>query len=139
MKESVQTGFKNPTVFPNEAFVQKAIHEFFGRAGYLDTKDGYADFVCHHPTSGERWIVEAKGLTSSVGLDFNTGIGQILRRMKEPSWNYGYALPLIPPFVRACNDLPSHVRHVINLHLIFVAENGAVTIIKPGDPIPQSA
>lgn len=55
--------FKKEKVFPNEAFVQAALEKYFLRLGYEVESDGQVDLIA---TNGHaRWVVEAKGLTSS--------------------------------------------------------------------------
>lgn len=56
--------------FPHEGFVQSALEQYFTDLGFDIDLRGHADLVCAHSESGERWLVEAKGVTSDVGLDF---------------------------------------------------------------------
>jgi hypothetical protein len=90
--------FKLGTEFPREGFVQRCLERHFGENGYKRTSAGHTDFACIHPSSGERWVVEAKGETADVGLDFCTGLGQLLQAMGDPSARYGLAIPGTPKF-----------------------------------------
>lgn len=86
--------FPRGNEFPNEGFVQQAIETYFTSLGYELLEEGFIDLACRHPETGHRWIVEAKGHSSSVGVDFNTCLGQILKRMgDEESAAFGVAMP----------------------------------------------
>jgi len=65
--------------------VQAAIERYFlGKGFQLESGSSHADLECVHPERGERWVVEAKGQAAAVGVDFHTGLGQILQRMESP-------------------------------------------------------
>jgi hypothetical protein len=72
--------------FPNEGFVQRAIETFFEGQGYCRKVAKDTDLVCER--AGERWAIEAKGVTASVGLDFRTGLGQLVQRMDDAGTKY---------------------------------------------------
>ena len=86
--------------FPNEGFVQRAIEAYFTNLGFELERSGYSDLVCKREDTGECWVVEAKGLTTEVGLDFRTGLGQLIQRMTDDHCNYGLAVPQIDEFIR---------------------------------------
>jgi D-alanyl-D-alanine dipeptidase len=70
--------------FPAEGFVQQALEQYFRTLGFQLDLQTHADLFARHPNSGERWVVEAKGRTSDIGLDLRTGLGQLLRREIGP-------------------------------------------------------
>ncbi len=119
-------GYRNPPEFPYEAFVQAVLERHFVQLGYRILSFGHADLVCGR--AGERWIVEAKGQTSDIGLDFRTGLGQIVITMKDETCNYAIAVPDISAFRRQADKVTAHVRRALNLHVIFVDQNGRVDI-----------
>src|SRR5579859_4135122 len=73
--------FPRGVLFPNVGFVQAAMEQHFATSGFTAYPRVTADLACTNPATGEHWIVEAKGDTKARGLDFNTGIGQLLHRM----------------------------------------------------------
>lgn len=77
--------FPRGEAYPNEVFVQQAIEHHFVALGFRPEPAGFIDYVCVHPQTGERWVVEAKGKTTSVGLDFRTCLGQVVQRMDDPT------------------------------------------------------
>lgn len=117
--------------FPYEGFVQQAIEAHFKNGGFKETPIGYIDLCCEHPQTGERWIIEAKGKTSAVGLDFRTGIGQLIQAMDRPSTMYGLAIPDIPKFRYQFQQVSGWVRESLGIHWLLVGEDGRVTIIAP--------
>src|SRR5687767_2627475 len=81
--------------FPREGFVQAALEQHF--ASCRRHAIGHADFACTDE-SGRQWLIEAKGETSDVGLDFRTGLGQILQGTPSPDWIPALAMPDTPKF-----------------------------------------
>jgi hypothetical protein len=124
--------FKLGTSFPYEGFVQNTVYEFFTRQGYkvtIDTNNRHPDLTC---TKGsDTWVIEAKGKTSDIGLDFNTGLGQIMKRISDPNNKYAMAVPAIPQFERQCGMISPWVRERVGLYWVFVYENGTVRIDSP--------
>jgi len=88
------------------------------------------DFVCRDDR-GRKWIIEAKGETSSTGLDFRTGLGQNLTAMDREDSSYGVATPDTAKFEHLRNGIAPWVRRQLNLHWLIVGENGSVTIEAP--------
>jgi hypothetical protein len=121
--------YKRGTNFPNEGFVQFAIEKHFKQEGYIFLKEDLVDLVCQKNT--EKWFIEAKGQTESIGVDFNTGLGQILKQMTDPSYTYGIAVPNTDKFLFQVGKVPKRVCHVLNLHWILVNEQGVIQIISP--------
>lgn len=87
--------------------------------------------VCVNPDNGETWIIEAKGKTAQIGLDFRTCLGQLILAMDNESVKYGIAVPVIPQYQDQLNKINKHVRKALNLHWILVEENGDIRIITP--------
>ena len=127
---SKRTYFRG-TDFPHEGFVQLAIESRFAALGFTTVPAGHADFACVSPTTGESWVVEAKGKTLAIGLDFRTGLGQLLQQMNEESTRYGLALPEIPQFIAQCRKVSPWVRSRIGIHWLLVSEDGTVRIVAP--------
>ncbi len=123
------TSYKLGTEFPHEGFVQRAIDTHFQSLGFVMGSKGHVDLVCDHPTTRERWIIEAKGETSDVGLDFRTGLGQLIQAMDEDAAKYGMAIPDTPKFRFQLSKVPTRVRQVLGLHWVLVAESGAVQVL----------
>ncbi len=129
------SGYKKSSDYPNEFFIQKAIEQYFERFGYIKQKVAYSDYVGINPSTNEKWVVEAKGETAAIGLDFRTCLGQVVQRIEESSTNYGVAVPYLKTYINQCNQVKSWVREVLNLHWIFVKEDGSIVIIKPIDEV----
>lgn len=117
--------------FPNEGFVQKAIEMHFRNKGYELEIDKFADLVCIHPTAKKKWIIEAKGQSQSIGIDFRTGLGQILQKMKEEDVFYAVAVPYSASFIRQCDNVPEWVRKSLRLYWLLIFEDGIVKEIAP--------
>ncbi|HDH28900.1 MAG TPA: hypothetical protein ENH13_07180 [Euryarchaeota archaeon] len=76
--------FHNPDKFPYEAFVERRVSDYFRNIGYeLSMEIAFLDLHFKSAEKGGEWRIECKGETSSIGVDFNTGIGQILKRMDD--------------------------------------------------------
>ena len=117
--------------FPHEGFVQRALERHFTSLGFHITPEGHADLVCVHPQTHERWIVEAKGRTAAIGLDFRTGLGQLLQRMSDQRSRYGLAMPNLPQFRRQCCDVKPWVREALGLHWLLIGADGTVQTYSP--------
>lgn len=132
LRGDVMAEFRRGYDFPNEGFVQNTIESYFKKQGCSILEEGYADLVCICNRS-DKWIIEAKGETAAVGLDFRTGIGQLIQRMDEKGVIYGIAVPETPQFIMQSSLIPQWVRNALNIHLIFVNAEGKVRIICPSD------
>lgn len=119
--------------YPNEGFVQHALEQHFSTLGYIFKKEGNSDLVCVKNQDQDKWIIEAKGKTSDIGLDFRTGLGQLLQGMREHGVNYALAMPEIQQFTAQARKLAPWLREVLNLHLIFVNETGQLRFVSPED------
>src|SRR5881628_2710774 len=67
------------------------------------------DLICKHQ-DGRRWRIEAKGMTRNTTIDFNTGLGQLLKGMDDPEAQYGLALPDIRSYRIQAAKIPLLVR-----------------------------
>lgn len=121
-------GYPRGVEFPSEAFVQRAIEAHFRAAGYELSPNGYVDLSCRHPTTGQRWQIEAKGKTSSPGLDLQTCLGQLIVRMSDPDIRYAVALPDVPTYRKQIEQVKPWVTERLNLSWILVSPEGQVTI-----------
>lgn len=127
---STQSNYKLGEGFPHEGFLQKALLTHF--AGWDVDQSGPVDLRCQEPDTGVYWVIEAKGETQNIGLDFHTGLGQLMSQMRKgPRANYVLAVPDTEAFVLLCRKIPSWVREALNLYWFLVDEEGEVTSIPP--------
>ena len=127
--------FHYPAEFPREAFVQLAIETHFREHGFLAKDSGHVDLECKHPETGESWLIEAKGETSAVGLEFRTGLGQLVHRITDGNTNYGIAVPETSKFLRQCEHVSQYVRERLNLYILIIRPTGEVKIVPPSASI----
>jgi hypothetical protein len=89
-------------------------------------------FVDVYATKGERRLyAEAKGRTTSPGLDVDTMSGQILRRMPPDevgSAEFAVVLPAVA--VSVALRVPARVRRLLGVTVIAVADDGTVTVAE---------
>jgi len=125
--------YKLGSEFPREGFVQKSIEAFFVQRGFTLEPRKFAgiDLLCAHPTTGERWHVEAKGVTSQTGLDFRTCIGQLVIRMSDQSVRHAIAIPNDPSFSALIGQVSPWVVERLGLHWLIVDQGGAVKVVEP--------
>lgn len=123
--------FELGTEFPSEGFVQRAVEEHFARLGFKTVPHGYVDYYGTDPNTGDTWLVEAKGKTSQVGLDFRTGIGQLVQQMKGESVKYGLAIPNTAQFINQCNRVSEWVREKLGLYWLIVEKDGSIQVKLP--------
>jgi hypothetical protein len=112
--------------FPHEGFVQASIEAHF--AGWKRFDAGFADLAVIDPVSGQRWIIEAKGVTDSVGLDYRTGLGQVVQNMTDPDAVYAIAVPAHPKFEHQLARTSKLARERLGLVVLVVAEGGSVRV-----------
>jgi hypothetical protein len=125
--------FRNGVEFPNEGFVQLALDRHFADLGFTEHCGSRADIDLRNPSTGVRWVVEAKGDTKqNAGLDFKSGLGQLFLGMSDAEALYGIAIPDIPRFRALCARLPERVRASLNIHWLLVDVNAHVRIVPPG-------
>lgn len=124
-----------PDEFPYEPFVERSIKEHFDRLGFADAHRGAADFcdvVVRHPESGETWNIECKGKTAAIGTDFDTCLGQLLRRMKPGAIRWGVGLPRIDAYVRKANEIHPDICDRLGVYWLWVHADGRVEVLAPG-------
>lgn len=91
----------------------------------VDTEPGWADVVAVR--GAEHLVGEAKGVTSSPGLDVDTLYGQLLRRMTVPDSTIRYAVIVPPRALNAALRVPQPVREHLRIEVYTVDEHGTVT------------
>lgn len=125
--------------FPAEGFIQQALENHFASLGYELLDEGHTDLACTNPQTGDRWIIEAKGHSSSIGLDFNTCLGQLLKRMHDDeNSRFGLAVPDTPPYHRQLQQISHRVRRALRLHWLLIESDASVTIIEPDQSLPMN-
>jgi hypothetical protein len=130
-----QNQYELGTSFPHEGFVQQGIEAHFRARGFEILPGGNTDLLCRNPELGETWVIEAKGETSGTGLDFRTGLGQLLQQMDSSEYVYAIAVPATSQFLSQCKKLSAWVRLALKLHIILVQEDGRVHILRPEDAL----
>ena len=129
MKQS-PSDYRGKTDFPYETFVQRAVEQWLTREGFQIFPDPLVD-VKASKDSGIAWHIEAKGKTSAVGLDFRTGVGQLVQRMKDRAHQYGIAIPDIPQFRKQTDTFAPWVLSKLQIHWIWVSKDGSVSVDPP--------
>ena len=127
-----QRSYKRGIEFPHEGFVQLSVEEHFRKAGFHLTIDQRVDLLCSHPVTGESWHIEAKGQTTQIGLDFRTGLGQLVQSMQHNQTKHGIAVPDIPAFQVQVAKLSGWVVALLRIHWLFVSSDGSVRVVAPG-------
>lgn len=125
--------YKRGVEFPHEGFVQLAIEAHFRVAGFDVVSDGRVDLLCRHPQTGETWHIEAKGKTTQVGLDFRTGLGQLLQGMIDQESRHGLAVPDIPPFRAQVAKVSAWAVQRLGIHWLFVSADGGIHVVAPSN------
>jgi hypothetical protein len=108
------------TEFPSEAFVQIAIENRFRELGFAIDTSGHVDLKCSHPTTCERWHIEAKGKTAQPGLDFRTCLGQLVQRIDDSETRYAIALPDLPEYTAQIRAMSGRVVERLGIHWLLV-------------------
>lgn len=83
-----------------------------------------------------RIYAEAKGRTTSPGLDVDTMYGQLLRRVPGDAVGHDTFAVVVPDVaVGFAERVSVEVRRALNIHIYAVAEDGAVSYVGDGpDP-----
>jgi hypothetical protein len=89
------------------------------------------DLICVDPNTGERWHIEAKGISTACGLDFKTNLGQLLQRMDSPSTRYAMAVPDIKAYREQIAKVSQRVVDRLGIYWLVVGEDGSVKIVNP--------
>jgi hypothetical protein len=84
----------------------------------------FVDIVAEQ--GGQTLYVEAKGQTSSPGLDIDTMYGQLLRRMQHPEALARYAVVVPSSAVQAALRVPDWNRERLKVDVYAVDLNGGV-------------
>jgi hypothetical protein len=87
------------------------------------TDVAFADVVAER--GDDRLIAEAKGVTSSPGLDMDTLYGQPLRRM-TPTQRTRYAIVVPESLVPTASRVSASIRQRLDIDLYGVAMDGTV-------------
>ena len=74
----------------------------------------------------ERLYAEAKGRTTSPGLDVDTLYGQLLRRMKDPEPGARYGVVVPTSALNAALRVPDWVRDRLSVDVYEVDDDGGV-------------
>lgn len=90
----------------------------------MSTEVDHADVVATR--EGVTLIAEAKGRTSSPGLDVDTLYGQLLRRMGALSGDTRYALVVPEHLCRAVARVAEPVRDRLGIEVFLVSPDGKV-------------
>ena len=77
-------------------------------------------------------------MTTSVGLDFNTCLGQLIKSMDSSEKHYALALPKEDKYKYQCSLIPQYIRSLMQLNIIVTDETGGVKIIRPEDDIEDA-
>lgn len=75
-------------------------------------------------------LAEAKGRTTALGLDVDTGYGQLLRRMPaedEPATRYAIVVPAEARW--HAERVPRRVRELLRIDVYLVDDGSAVTLV----------
>lgn len=72
-------------------------------------------------------------MTSAVGTDFNTCLGQLVKSMKDKNVIYAIAIPKHIKYKHQCELIPKYYRELVGLHILLEDETGKVNIILPLD------
>lgn len=127
--------FARGTDFPHEGFVQQTIERYFTANGFTIVTKSTTDLICTHPDREERWEIEAKGLTTAIGLDFRTGLGQLIQRMTDQTTLHALAVPDLPQFRAQCRQVQPWVRQANNIFWLLVQIDGTVLVISPEEDV----
>lgn len=85
----------------------------------------FVDIVAER--GGQTLYAEAKGRTSSPGLDVDTMYGQLLRRMQHPEVQARYAVVVPSSALQAALRVPDWVRERLKIDVYAVDPDGGIT------------
>ena len=86
----------------------------------------FVDIVAER--DGQTLYAEAKGRTSSPGLDVDTMYGQLLRRMQHPEHNACYGVVVPSSALAAALRVPEWVRERLQVQVYAVDLDGQVIL-----------
>jgi hypothetical protein len=125
------SSYKRGIDFPHEGFVQVSLEKYFEKAGFKIDHSSQIDLLCKHPMTNETWHIEAKGKTTQIGLDFRTGIGQLIQGIDSELTNYGIAVPDIEEFRHQVAKVAPWVVSSLRIHWLYISNDGNVSIVYP--------
>lgn len=107
-------------------------------AGQSRLKQAFVDVLAER--GGHRIFAEAKGSTTSPGLDVDTLYGQLLRRVPPDAVGRDTFAVVVPEVaVKFAERVPVQVRRSLNIHIYGVSEDGTVRYVGDGpDPVHRS-
>jgi hypothetical protein len=109
----------------DEERVVTAYAGWLQRNGWTMTREtGFADVYAER--GPEKLYAEAKGHTTSAGLDVDTLYGQLLRRMQDAATGARYAVVVPTAALQAALRVPSWVRERLHIDIYEVDDAGAV-------------
>lgn len=95
------TDLNEAACFPIEDFVVQSVDDWLVQNGYRDTvhaRRGHQDPDLIAVSEREALVIEAKGHTGGIDLDYNTGLGQLIKHMDSEEAVYAIAVPDSPQF-----------------------------------------
>ncbi len=92
----------------------------------VDREVEFVDLRAEHP-DGRLLYVEAKGHTTSPGLDVDTLYGQLLRRMKPEEAKARYAVVVPTSVLTAAQRVSPAVQQALCIDLFTVDDTGRVS------------
>lgn len=95
----------------------------------VEREVAFVDVVATRDT--ETLYAEAKGRTSSPGLDIDTMYGQLLRRMSDQAGSARYAVVVPDSALTAATRVPAWVRDRLRIDVYGVSPDGIVTLATP--------
>lgn len=110
-----------------EAEVVRAFVAWLEHEGWsVRTEVGFIDIVAER--DGLTLLAEAKGTTTSAGLDADTAYGQLLRRINTSRDGECYALVVPTSARKAAERVGGDLRSLLRIALYVVADDDTVTI-----------
>ena len=111
--------------FPSEDFVKESIKKYFEKQGFNEFHTiKYLDLQLRK--GNQEWRIECKGETANVTVDFNTLLGQIIKRLDYPKIFYGIGLPYTSKYANQIATIPQYARKILPLKIFLVSEKGKV-------------
>lgn len=123
---AVIRGENPPPRVDREAAVLTSFTQWLEQQGWdVQTSASGADVVAKKGT--DTLIAEAKGLTSSAGLDVDTMYGQLLRRMTDVASSTRFAVVVPRSAAAAVARVPQGIRDLLRVDAYVVELDGKVT------------
>lgn len=136
---------KKPNIYPNESFVVNSVVRYLQSEGFDDIivevededikQRNLSQFLYRVDIlafkDDEEWRIECKGDAGNPSTDFDTLLGDILRRMDDARPHYAVAMPDIKGYETKSTKLPKLIRAKLKLRYIWVEKDGTVRIDEP--------